>query len=183
MKIYTISPVKRPSFRAAAAAYVGTFGVLWLFIEPLGAFGLLPTLNRVWSIGVYAVLILVPSVLLPFFLRGYRWYKTHNLPLIYLTIHSASDGVTYSIRAAENMQVGDFLSEFSRLLLRGPGHERVEAISHHYYPILQVRRDGQFVDVESNNTIRSAGLRDQDECQVRGQIHEEFNQVMYYKRK
>lgn len=124
-------------------------------------------------------MLVVATLVLVAFLRGYQWYKTHDLPFVTFKVVSASDGVTYALRVAQNMQVGDFLNEFLRLLSRGPGREKVRMFSHRYNPVLQVRRGEQFIDVDSNATIGTAGLKDNDICQVRGELSEVFNRVMF----
>jgi hypothetical protein len=179
MRTYTITPVSRVSAKTLGSVYLGTFGVLWLFLEPLGAFGLMPQLDRSSGTTAYLFLLTFPALLLFAFLRWYQWYKTHDLPFILLTIRSAADGVTYTVRIAENMQVGDAMEQFIKMLLRGPAKEKIQAITQRHYAILQVRRGDAYVDVDSNSTLRAAGLRDNDECQIRAQRHELFNQTMF----
>jgi hypothetical protein len=77
------------------------------------------------------------------------------------------------------MQVGEALIQFIKILLRGPAKEQVQVFAHRYYPVLQVRRGDGYVDVDSNSTVRAVGLSDNDECQVRGELHEYFNQTMF----
>jgi hypothetical protein len=179
MRTYTIAPASPISLKAAASVYVGAFGTIWLFVEPLGLFGLVPPVGGVAGLVSYLLMLSVAMFLLLAFLRGYQWYKTHDLPFVSFKVISASDGATYALRVAENMQVGDFLHDFLRLLSRGPGSEKVKLFSHHYIPILQVCHSGQFLDVDSNVTIGSAGLKDNDICQVRGKLSEVFNCIMF----
>jgi hypothetical protein len=179
MKTYTIAPVPPVSAKALTSAYVGAFAILWMFVEPLSALGLIPQFTKSSGALVYALLLLASSVVVVGFLRAYRWSKTHNLPSITLTIKSAADGATYHLRINENMQIGDALTQYVAILLKGPARDQVKATASRYYPIFQVRRDGEYIDLNSNLTVREAGLANGDECQVRAQIYEHFNQVMY----
>ena len=179
MRLHTIAPTLHMSVGSLASTYVATFGVLWLFIEPLGAFGLTPQLTGWSSIAMYGLLLLVPALLLPFMLSGFRWYKTHDLPFISLVLQSTVDGVTYPLRVAANMQVGEALIRIIEILRAGPGKEQVDEYLKRYYPVLQVRRGDAFHDIDANLTIHAAGLQDNDECQIRGQLHEYFNEVRF----
>lgn len=179
MKTYTIAPIPRLTFAGVGATYAATFGALWLFIEPLGAFGLVPPLSKLSAFYLYLLLLVVPAFVLPSLLRGYRWYKTHDLPFVFLKVRSAADGVTYSLRVAENMQVSDFLHQYIEILLRGPARSNVQASLRRYYPVLQVARDGGLVDVDGNLTLHAASIKDGEECQVRAQEHPHLNQIMF----
>lgn len=179
MRTYTIAPASPISLKAAASVYVGAFGTIWLFVEPLGLFGLIPPVGGLAGLASYLLMLVAAMLVLLAFLRGHQWYKTHDLPFISFKVMSASDGATYRLRVAENMQVGDFLYDFLRLLSRGPGREKVGMFSHRYTPILQVRRGDEFIDIDSNETVGGAGLKDNDICQVRGNLSEVFNRVMF----
>ena len=179
MKTYTIAPVPPVTLVGMGSFYVATFGALWLFIEPLGAFGLIPAVSKLSGFYLYSLLLVVPAFALPALLRWHRWYKTHDLPFVRLTVRSAADGTTYSLRVAENMQVAEFLHQYTEILLRGPARDNVEATLRHYYPVLQANRDGGLVDIDGNFTLHAAGIKDGEECQVRAQEYEHKNQVMF----
>lgn len=179
MKTYTIAPVPRVTLVGMGSVYVATFGGLWLFIEPLGAFGLIPSVGKLTGFYLYALLLVVPAFALPAFLSWHRWYKTHDLPFVKLSVRSAADGVTYSLRVAENMQIAEFLRQYTELLRRGPARDAVESTLKRYYPVLQVIRDGKFVDIDGNATLHAASIKDGEICQVRAKEHEYMNQVMF----
>jgi len=179
MKTYTIAPVPRITFAGIGSFYMATFGALWLFIEPLGAFGLIPAVGKLSGFYLYSLLLLAPTFVLPPLLRGHRWYKTHDLPYVRLTVRSAADGTTYSLRVAENMQVAEFLRQYTEILLRGPARSNVEATLRRYYPVLQANRDGSLVDIDGNLSLHAAGIKDREECQVRAQEYGHKNQVMF----
>ena len=182
MKTYTIAPVPRVTLVGMGSVYTATFGALWLFIEPLGAFGLIPAISKLSGFYLYFLLIVIPAFALPALLRWYRWYKTHDLPFVRLKARSAADGVTYSLRVAENMQISEFLRQYTEILLRGPARSKVAATLSRHYPVLQANRDGGLVDIDSNLTLHTAGIKDGEECQVRAQEYEHMNQVMFSRR-
>jgi hypothetical protein len=179
MRTYTIAPASPTRLRTAASVFVGAFGTIWLFIEPLGLFGLIPPVGGLLGVASYLLILVAAFLILLLVLRSYRWYKIHDLPFVVLKVVAASDGVTYSLRVAKNMQVGDFLYEFIHLLSRGPGREKVRMFSRRYDPVLQVKRDAKLIDIDSNLTIGGAGLLDGETCQVRGEENARFNTPLF----
>jgi hypothetical protein len=182
MKTYRIAPVPRFTLVGMGTVYLATFGTLWLFVEPLGAFGLIPSLEKQSALLVYVFLLLIPAVALPAILRWHRWYKTHSLPFIRLSVRSAADGVTYSLKVAENMQISEVLRQYTEILRRGPARNNVEETLRRYYPVLQVKRGNVFIDLDGNSTIYAAGIRDSEECQIRAEEHVHLNKVMFSRR-
>lgn len=180
MRSYVVAPVQFADTKHMVSIFVGAFGGGWLFIEPLGAFGLLPQFPGYTGLWLYGALIALGVIAVIRYVRAYQWYRrTVRLPFVHLVVSSTSDGVDYDIRAAANMQVGAFLQSFMDLLEKGPARERVRAFRHRYQPILQVRKDGGFVDVDSNLRVEAAGLKEGDKCQIRGEPHPQFNVPMF----
>ncbi|MDH4418095.1 MAG: hypothetical protein QE485_12800 [Acidovorax sp.] len=179
MKTYTIAPVSRVTPLAMWSTYVATFAVLWLFVEHLGAFGLIPSVSKLAGLYLYSLLLLVPAVALPFLLRWYRWYRIHHLPFVRISVRSTADGVTYSFRVAENMQISEFLHQYMDILLRGPARDKVAQTLRRYYPVLQAKRDGEFVDLDGNATLYAAGMKDGEECQVRAEEYKHTSEVRF----
>jgi hypothetical protein len=159
--------------------YLTIFGTLWLFVEPLGTFGLIPTLEKLTGFLLYFLLLVFPALVLSIGLRWQYWYRTHDLPFVTLSLRSSIDGVTYSLRVTENMQIGQFLSQFVEILCQGPAQKFVAAILEKHYPVLQVKRTESFVDIDSNLTLYAANIRDGDICQVRAQVYENQSRVMF----
>jgi hypothetical protein len=179
MRTYTIAPASPISFKAVASVFVSAFGIIWLFIEPLGLFGLVPPVGGLAGFVSYLLMLCTAVLVVVVFFRGYRWYKIHDLPYIMLKVASSSDGATYSLRVSANMQVGDFLGDFLNLLSRGPGREKILLFRRRYFPVLQVCRGDEFIDIDSNLTVGAAGLKDQDFCQVRGEQYEHFDRPLF----
>lgn len=179
MRTYTIAPLPSVTLTRLGSVYVASFGVIWLFIEPLGAFGLLPSLGAFSGVTTYALLLIAPTLPMFGFLRWYRWHKIHNLRFIRLSIRSAADGATYLVRVAENMQVGEFVRQYVEILRNGPAKEQIETTLRRYYPVLQVQRNGVLHDIDSNLPIHAAGLHEGDECQVRAQEYEHLNKILF----
>lgn len=177
MRTYTIAPTARPSFASVASIFIAAYGTIWLFIEPLGLFGLISPIGGMTGLTSYLLMLLGALIVVAVFLRSYHWYRVHDLPFVFIQVSSASDGVTYSLRVSENMQVGDFLHKYLELLSRGPGRENVETFKRMHFPVLQVLRGNEYADVDANLTIHAAGLKNGDQCQVRGEIHPYFNQT------
>lgn len=179
MKIYTISPVHPITGQRIGAVYMTTFATLWLFIEPLGTFGLFPSLGIASASSIYALLLFFPALTLPAFLLWHRWHRNHDLPFIKFRVRSSADGATYHLKVAENLQVAEVLRQYIEILKRGPARNQVEATSARYYPVLQVKRGDAYLDVDGRLTVHAAGLTEGDECQVRAQEYTHTNRVMF----
>jgi hypothetical protein len=179
MKTYTIAPKPKLAMPGLLSTYVAGFGILWLFFEPLGAFGLIPDDAKLKGIYLYALLLITPALFtLPLF-RWNRWYKTHRIPFIRLSIRSSLDGATYSVKVAENMLVAEFLREYLKILHRGPARSSVEAIRLRYYPVLQVARDGKLIDIDGNLTLHAAEIKDGDNCEVRAEPYHDMQDIRF----
>ena len=74
------------------ALFAGSFAAIWLAIEPLGLFGLVPQLSG--SAGVFAYLgMFVASVLLSvIILKVRRHFQIKKIPTVDFIIESTSDG-------------------------------------------------------------------------------------------
>jgi hypothetical protein len=60
-KPLTIAHIEGLSFKAAIGVFVAAFGLVWLFIEPLGLFGLLPQLSGWMGFAAY-ILMLIAAI-------------------------------------------------------------------------------------------------------------------------
>lgn len=179
MKTYIVAPIARVTLLGLSSTYLATLAVLWLFVEPLGAFGLIPAVSKLAGLYLYSLLLLIPAVALPLLLRWYRWYRVHHLPFVQLSVRSAADGITYSFRVAENMQISDFLHQYIEILRRGPARDRIEQTLTRYYPVLQAKREGMFVDFDGNATLYAAGIKDGEECQIRAEEYKHTKAIMF----
>lgn len=179
MKTYTIAPVPQVTLFGVVSGYAATFGTLWLFIEPLGAFGLIPTGTKLSGFYYYSLLLIVPALALPVLLRWRSWRRTHDLPFVKLKVRSAADGITYSLRVARNMQIDEFLRQYTEILLRGPARSNVEATLRCHYPVLQTNSDDGLVDIDGNLTLHAAGIKEGGEYHVRAQEYEHMNRILF----
>ncbi len=182
MKTYTIAPIPRITFAGITSAYLVILGSLWLFIEPLGTFGLIPPIEKLTGFYLYSLLLVIPAFVIAVFFRWYHWFKIHDMPFVNISIRSAIDGVTYSLRVAQNMQVAEFLDQYVRLLRSGPAKNSVETLLSRHYPVLQVKRDNVFIDIDSRVTFYTAKIKDGEQCQVRAEEHKHMNQPMFSRR-
>lgn len=77
------------------------------------------------------------------------------------------------------MQITEFLDQYIEILRRGPARKSIEMILHRYYPVLQVKRDSEFIDIDNRLTLYTAGIKDGEQCQVRAQEHKHKNQPLF----
>lgn len=181
-KAITIAPVEELSFKSSSAVFATVFGLFWLFLEPLGLFELLPSLSGTLGWAAYVALFVasLAGVLAARFL--YRRAGYTKLTFLYFTVASSADGADHYVRAPENMQVWHFVHEFLSYLSRGPARERIRQLLFQFDPLLQVGRDGSFVDVGNSLTLAQAGVTNGARCQIRGVVRPERNEPLFSRR-
>lgn len=80
------------------------------------------------------------------------------------------------------MQISEFLHQYTEILLKGPAREKVAQTLRRYYPVLQAKREGVFVDFDGNLTLYAAGIKDGEECLVRAEEYKHTNEIMFSRR-
>ena len=162
-KPITIALIPNLGFRASFAIFATTFGLLWLVVEPLGFFGLLPNISGslAWLAYLSLIGISIASVSIAHVL--FRHGGQAKLTFITFTVASSSDGASHLVRAPLNMQLRDFV-----YLSNGPAKERIRQLRTNFEPILQVEKEGGFIDLDQNQTLSQAGVKDGNLCQIRG---------------
>ena len=178
-KAITIAPVEELSFKSLSAVFVTIFGLFWLFLEPLGMFGLLPSLTSVSGWPAYFGLLCVSLTGVVVTRLLYRRAGYSKLTFVIFTVASSADGADHFVRAPGNMQVWHFVHEFLSYVSRGPARERVRQLMFHFDPVLQVGREGSFVDVGNSLTLLQAGITDGVRCQIRGISRPERNEPLF----
>lgn len=175
----TIAPVEELSLKSSSVVFVTIFGLFWLFLEPLGLFGLLPSLSGVLGWAAYLALFCVSfgGVVAVRFLHRRAGYS--KLTFVTFTVASSTDGADHFVRAPGNMQVWHFVHEFLSYLSHGPARERIRQLMLHFDPVLQVGREGSFVDVGNSLTLSQAGVINGVRCQIRGISRPERNEPLF----
>lgn len=182
MRTYVVAPMPTLEWKGILSVFCAAFAAFWLAIEPMGFFGLIPQQAGLSGVIGYFAMVVGAACAVAVYVWGYRWMKIFHLPFISLTVTSASDGISYSIRAAANMQAGEFVHRFLHILAKGPARQRVELFRSRYIPVLQVQRDGALVDIDGGTTLSIAGLRDGDVCQVRAEPNPIFKGTLFSRR-
>lgn len=169
----TIAHVEGLSLKTAAGVFVTAFGLVWLFIEPLGLFGLLPQLSGWMGFAAYIVMLIAAIAAVRIAVLVRRRYGHLKLTFVTFTVASSTDGADHLVRAPVNMQVWDFVYLFLRKLEDGPAAERVRALNRQFDPILQLGKDGHFIDIGNSLTLTHAGIIDGALCRIRGEPRKE----------
>lgn len=175
----TIAHIEGLSFKATFGIFAAAFGLVWLFIEPLSLFGLLPQISGWTGIAAYLVMLIaaIAAVRVAALIRRHSGHA--KLSFVTFTVASSTDGADHLVRAPINMQVWDFVYLFLRELERGPAREHVRALHRQFDPILQLGKDGHFFDVGSSLTLTQAGVIDGVLCRIRGEPRRERNMPMF----
>jgi hypothetical protein len=169
MQPATITPAAQGlPVKAWLGVFAGSSGGIWLFVEPLGLFGLVPQLPVLDGAMAYAAMLIAAVLCAAVAAKLYGRYTNAKLTYLTFTVASSSDGADHLVRAPTNMQVWDFLARFLDHLSEGSAAERVKALRWGYDPILQIKRSDSFVDVANSLTLIQAGITDGAMCQIGG---------------
>ncbi len=158
--------------------FIGIFGGLWLFMEPLSAFGLAVDFLKSSGYGGYVTLILLASVITIIIEYLNKKRIKGRQVFIPLVILQTSSGSEHLVEVPRSMQISQFLE----LFVKHFSIERVMWIKQllsvdHYDLTLQVKRNGQYQTVSNRNTINEAGILSGDECIIRGTIKRKYHNI------
>jgi len=165
----TIVPSANLPRYGPVAAFASSFAAIWLYVEPLGLFGLVPPLPAAKGILLYALMIACAIVVTVVWVMLHRRYSYGRLTFITFIVASSSDGADHVVRAPTNMLVDDFLYKFLRYLESGPAGDRIRALQRQHFPVLQLNLNNAISDVPMDKTLSDAGITDGCRCLVRGE--------------
>lgn len=166
MRATIIEPVTTVPLRAIVGTFVGTFGALWLLIEPMTGFGLFPKLSTSVAWLGYVSLLVLSTFSVFVFVPVYRKIKSSRKTFFTFLVISASDGAEHLVTSPSNMMVGDFLHYFLQYLSRGRAGDVVLALQRTHEPTLQIITTSGFVDLHNSHTLDIAGISNDARCQI-----------------
>ncbi|EMS80806.1 hypothetical protein [Desulfotignum phosphitoxidans] len=162
MKRITIGNYETTELKTFGYVYLSSFGALWLFIEPLGAFSIAPKyLSNLGLIG-YLGLFVVAFILSIFLCRIWENLIFFKQDLITLKIESSLEGVNYLVKAPANMLIFDFSHLFIDRLEKGKASKKVKLLRRGNSPVLNMKRDGEKIELDDNITLKEANLLESD---------------------
>lgn len=162
----TIEPVRKPTLRAIAGVFIGTFATLWLLLEPLGAFGLTPELSFITGLITYSLLTAISLLVAILFIPTYKNFRNTKNTYINFKIELASDGAEHLVRSPTNMLTSDFINQFIEHLSNGPAKDRVTALNRTHYPVLRLITEDGASEVKNNITIKESGISEGSRCYI-----------------
>ncbi len=179
-----ILPSASISPRAAWAVFLGVFATLWLLIEPLGLFGLLPTMSILAGVGGYAVMLVLSVIAVLLAPQIYRLNLRKTIPTVEFEISLSSDGIDHRVIAARNMQIWVFLGSFLNEIERRPGGDRVSVLRATYDPVIQILEpNGAYRVLESTSTIFEAGVTEGSKCTIIGKPKQVNSGIRFSRRR
>lgn len=177
MNALTIAPVESLSVKAAASVFFASFGGLWLMVEPMDFFGVLPALTGWIGVLSYLGIFAFAIVAVVFSARIHTLIMRSKMTFVTFTVISATEGGEYLVRAPVSMQIWDFSYRFIEYLRKGPARDRVEWLSRYYDPVFQIEKSATVIDLDAGQTLAQAGITNGARCQLRGKPKE--HRVMF----
>lgn len=175
-KLIRITNERPFSWKTRFSLFIGTFGIFWLFLEPLSAFSVQISILSKSGILGYTTLFLF-SIIVTLVIEYYK--KTRPLGkkvFIRFTIILTESGTRVPIETPQDMRIGHFIKlcfdffenqKISDSNFSNPVREMYEWF-------LTVQREEKFIRLPSNSTFFEAEVIDGSICKFRGQIKEEF---------
>jgi hypothetical protein len=160
------------SWKKRLTVFASIFGFTWLFLEPLAAFSDSPFLSTsgIWG---YIFLVLF-AALLTFSIQVYGYSRIiGRMSFCSFDIILTESGVRYSIEAPLDMRVEEFLNLFFDRVARDADPNSSLSRANMYDKVMLVKRSEKYEEIEGQKTIREVGLREGDECRIRGTIKQQ----------
>jgi hypothetical protein len=179
MKKITIGNFKTTELKSFGYVYLSSFGALWLLIEPLGVFGIAPKyLSNLGFIG-YIALFVVALILSVVLCRIWENFIFLKQDLITLTVESSLEGINYLVKTPANMLIFDFSHLFVEYLEKGKASDKVRILRRGYSPVLNVKRDGEKIELDDNITLKEAWLLECDVLFITGKPIKTDNTIRF----
>lgn len=166
MRATVIEPATKVPLQAIAGVFFGTFGALWLLVEPMFGLGLLPAFPYEAGWVGYALIVVLSAASVFIFVPVYRKYKSSKKTFLTFRVISASDGAEHLVSSPSAMLVGDFTAGFLKYLSRGPTKGYVLALQRTHEPVLQIIAASGPVSLPNGKALECAGISNGVRCQI-----------------
>jgi hypothetical protein len=150
------------TWKQLAALFASSFGIIWLFIEPLNAFGLTDNFNG-WL--VYAFLMLCSIMITLLFDIVARKHNKSKFHWIEVTIIFRTEGARYQVKAPRDMSIRSFIIRLGEVL-HARGAELLKWNIEHQEVVLDYWRDGKAVRAKSDRSFLEQNIPNGSECDL-----------------
>lgn len=174
------------NWKKRISIFIGTFGIVWLFLEPFCSFSIGASIISKLGLSGYLGIILFASSITML----YEYFKKAK-PLgkkIYITftIILTESGTRIDFETPQDIRIGHFIVLcFNYLKTQGVSDSFLpNPIRDMYNWSLLVQKDKQFVELSNDHTFSEEGISNGSICKFRGRIRDECRQeAMRYIRK
>ena len=162
------------SWKIRLSTFVGVFGILWLFLDPL--LTLVIDISVIESLGIWGFLALfILSTLATFFVELLnRRREIGNITFIPIVLVLTENGTRHRIQAPIDMQIDIFLSLLIEKYTRQAAPKTLLSVLHIFDVKLSVVREEGTVELAGDKTFREVGLQDSAICYLKGHIKSEY---------
>lgn len=179
MNKLTIGRLTHVTLKQFGAIYLAVVGGIWLLLEPLSLFGLFEEeMNNLGLFGYFSLFItsLVMAVLFSQFWRNYNFYSQDFIEVI---VESSIEGASYKVKAPKYIQIFEFVGLFVEHLEKGESRDSVRVLRRSFYPILNIVRNREKIDIDQNMRLCDIDLMDDDIFAVCGKPIEVNRAIMF----
>lgn len=167
------------SWKVRVATFVSSFGIIWLFVDPLATLGVGSSLLSSLGVWGYWGLIICSAFFTIIIEYVNRKRMMGKMSFITLTIISTEYGTNNLVEVPQDMRVSMFLHLFLKYASKNASSDTFLSRHHFYNVTLLVERNGKYEEVPNNLTIAEAGLVNSDICRISGIIKKEFIIALY----
>ena len=148
--------------------FVVLYGVFWLAENYFSLFEKYFHLNTFSQYSFYIIAGLMVVVVTTIVFILIKRTQIKRLNLITFSVKMNLDKSYRFVQAPSGMSASEFLKLYFSHLMRGRHKERYQAILNKNFPMLEINRNNELINVDGNSTLLSAGLKDGDICHVVG---------------
>lgn len=169
-----IKPFRKWGWKLRAVFFVSVFNLFWLGVDSYSGFA--GQNNVITALGNRGYILMVVLALIVTYI--YERITINRIPTesskVHFSVGLVDNGQNYPISVSHDLRVSNFLNEFTEKI--SPETEKEPMLSHLdlYEKTLLVKRGGTFVPVASDQTLREAGIRNDDNCRIRITIRQGY---------
>jgi len=171
MKAVLISQKKPIGRSGFVLFFIVVSAMFWYLNQGYRLFDLLLDRVKLTIVPFYAqyIFILVCALVSALILTSIiRQYQLKKLKLIVFSVNLSLDGSYHYVQAPAAQTTADFMNLFFNYLIKNEEKDKYSTILKQYFPMLEIRRNDGVVRCGAEQTLKDAGLKNGDICQIVG---------------
>lgn len=153
------------ALRVRLTTFISSFGIAWLFHEPLSAFGIGLVISS-WGIWGYVYLLTIAILLTGLIEYFSKFWRVGKASFIQIEIILEEFGYRIPVIVPEDMRIGKFVKIFLEKTSLHAKPQSLLAVSSVFNHSLLIKCDSSYKKLSNHKTIKEGGLKNGDECKI-----------------